>query len=215
MISGKCTKPDEADIKQVIKYAHEKLNSRHVAPSAKSFEKLNYNLLIAGELELAVQKDITQAERFARINIAKTLCYHRAYLNEKELIDGYEQTMKNIEQGNAKWEDNLEQQLHEYLNYKANLLLREKLQSNKGEQTKPSQKWETRPQTTKNDKTSNDTDKTIFCAAYNKGNCLFTDHHEGRFSNKAVTKWHICSKCYKQGERKSHREIDDDCPNKA
>ena len=30
LTSGKCTKPDEADIQQVVKFAHEKLDSRHV-----------------------------------------------------------------------------------------------------------------------------------------------------------------------------------------
>ena len=30
LISGKCTKPDESDIKQVVRFPHEKLDVKHV-----------------------------------------------------------------------------------------------------------------------------------------------------------------------------------------
>ena len=53
LISGKCTKPDESDIKLVVQYAHEKLDSKH--SKDLKFDALDFNLLIAGELEIANQ----------------------------------------------------------------------------------------------------------------------------------------------------------------
>ena len=215
LVSGRCSKPDDIDIKRVVKYAHEKLDSRHVAPSDKNFDKLTFTWLIAGEIELAMQEEIDMTERMARLSIVKTICYHRSYLSEGELKDGYDQILKKIEQGQRNWSDNLGEELHRYLDYRANLLLREKIQKEKQESYKAN-KWEVKSTIgTRSEKTATEQEKIIFCAAYNKGHCTFTDHHEGRFSNKSVTKWHICSKCYKNGERKSHREVDDECPTKA
>ena len=49
LVSGKCVKPDEADIKKVVKYPHGKFNSVHVKESM--FEKLNFNHLVDEELK--------------------------------------------------------------------------------------------------------------------------------------------------------------------
>ena len=40
--------------------------------------------------------------------------------------------------------------------------------------------------------------KLIYCSEYNKGTCLFDDHHEGVFNKKTVTEWHVCRKCLMQ-----------------
>ena len=46
LVSGRCARPDETDIKVVVKFAHEKLDPRHTQD--RSFDKLTFNLLIAG-----------------------------------------------------------------------------------------------------------------------------------------------------------------------
>ena len=53
LVSGKCTKPDESDTKVVVKYAHEKLDPRHVKD--RHFDSIDFNFLIAGELEIAAE----------------------------------------------------------------------------------------------------------------------------------------------------------------
>ena len=54
LVSGKITKPDESDIKKQVKYAHEKLDMRHARE--RVFDKLNFSLLVAGELEWTMDK---------------------------------------------------------------------------------------------------------------------------------------------------------------
>ena len=110
-------------------------------------------------------------------------------------------------QGKNNWNDNLGEKLHEYYDYQANKLIREKLQNNSSK--KEGAKYQTSNKTEK----INENEKTIYCNAFNKGMCPHEDHHEGRFSNRTVTKWHICSKCYRNGEKRSHWE--DQCSNKA
>ena len=61
LTSGRATKPDKSDIKKQVKFAHEKLDSRHI--KERIFDNLTFPLLIAGELELASQPNISGIER--------------------------------------------------------------------------------------------------------------------------------------------------------
>ena len=201
--SGKCTRPDEVDIKRVVKFPHEKLNSRHT--QVKAFEKLDLNLLIAGELEIALLDCISQKERMARLGMAKTICYHRLYLEEEDLRNGYEDIMRKVEQGKLDWGNNLAEKLHEHYVFRANVNLRARLDNDSFTEV-------SRRRTDKSESkaSSNDNDKIIYCQEFNKKLCIHNDHHEGRFMNKKVTKWHLCSKCIKSGEKKSHPGVE--CP---
>ena len=60
---------------------------------------------MAGELELALQegRSIMEEERKARLNIAKTICYHKQYLSDRDLRIGYDSILKKVEQGREKW----------------------------------------------------------------------------------------------------------------
>ena len=50
LVSGKCAKPEESDIKLVIKYPHEKLDAKHIKD--RKFDNLEFNILVAGELKI-------------------------------------------------------------------------------------------------------------------------------------------------------------------
>ena len=113
----------------VAKYAHKKLDARHVQD--RIFDKLNCNMLVAGELEIASLEEISSSERKARINIAKTLCYHKKYLKDEDLQSGYNFILKKVEQGLLTWDDELGNKLHEHLDYQANVILHDKLQAKK------------------------------------------------------------------------------------
>ena len=84
LVSGKCVKPDEMDIKVVVKYAHEKLDPKYIQD--QTFDSLPFNLLVAGELELASCPEITLEERLSRLKIAKVICYHKQYLTDADLM---------------------------------------------------------------------------------------------------------------------------------
>ena len=208
LTSGRCAKPDESDIKRVVKFAHERLDPRHTKD--RNFDKLSLHMLIAGELELAGQNGISPEERNARINIAKTLCYHKNYLSDDILRDGYDQVLKRVERRQQDWNEVLGEHLHELLTYKANIIMREKMQEKDGPFTKVEGKKFSKPVERQQD---NNSEKIIFCNDYNIGKCTFQDHHEGRFAGKRCTRFHICKKCYiTGGEIKSHRENSEACP---
>ena len=206
LVSGKCTKPDESDIKLVVKYPHEKLDPKHI--QTREFDALDFNFLIAGELELISLGNITEEERSARIEVAKTLCYHKRYLEDKHLREGYDSIMKQVEQGKLKWDDSISQKLHDHLDYRANVIMRKNIEDRteiqqKGEQKKTEKKVEQPGK-----------DRVYYCLEFNLGTCEFEDHHEGSVGQRKKTKLHICRKCHREGEVKSHRDVDPGCPNK-
>ena len=124
--SGKCTKPDEIDILKTVKFPHEKLDSRHM--QIKIFDKLPFNLLIVGELE-TISSNITQEEMIARVNIAKPICYHKLYLDDEDLRNGYDDIMKKVEHETLGWTDELPDKLHEHYIFRANVNLHKRVES--------------------------------------------------------------------------------------
>ena len=67
----------------VVKYPHEKLDPKHTRD--QKFDDLDMHLLVAGELEIAALPDISKDEHEARIQIAKTICYHKKYVEDSDL----------------------------------------------------------------------------------------------------------------------------------
>ena len=193
----------------VVKNAHEKLDPKHV--KEKSFDDLEFNILIAGELELAALHNISSEERDARISIACTLCYHKKYLGDTDLHEGYDTVLKQVEQGKINWGDDLGSKLHEHLDYRANVIIRDRLAAQGSSHKQESGRIPNDKKTTVD---SAKPDKVIYCLEYNLGTCPQHDHHKGRFGQKKVTKFHICRKCHKDGDFKSHRDGDDNYPKK-
>ena len=93
LISGKCTKQDESDIQLVVKFAHEKLDAKHVQDQV--FDQLPCNLLVVGEIEITLLHP--KPERTQRLQIAKTICYHKLYLKDEDLRNGCDCVMKRVE----------------------------------------------------------------------------------------------------------------------
>ena len=196
--SSKCAKPDETDILKAVRFPHERLDSRHT--QLKTFDKLPFNLLIAGELE-TIASNIPEEERWARIDIAKTMCYHKLYLDDEDLRNGYDDIMKQVERGDMDWTSTLVDKMHEHYVFRANVNLRNKLDSEGFTKVE-------RRNNSKTERPATELDRVVYCQEFNKKSCVHPDHHEGRFMNRKVTKWHVCSKCLKTGDKKSHPLMD-------
>ena len=168
-------------------------------------------MLVAGELELIARDDVDEQEKKARFSIVKTICYHKLYLNDEELREGYDQIMKRIERGTHDWDEALGEHLHELLNYRANVILREKVnEGNHNQFTKVEGKKAAKERKAG----ESGKERFVYCMDFNNGSCTQRDHHEGKFNGVKVTKFHVCRKCHGFGEMKSHREGDPSCPRK-
>ena len=124
------------------------------------------------------------------------------YLSDEELRNGYDEIMKQVEHGTSDWEDNLERRLNDHFVFRVNVNLRNKIENGSFNRAEPKgEKFEAKFE-------RNDTERVIYCQEFNKKSCIHPDHHEGRFMNKKITKWHVCNKCLIIGEKRSHPSID-------
>ena len=205
--SGKCANPDKVGLLKSVHYPHEKLNIQFV--KERSFEKLSFHFLVAGEIELLLDQNnrMTLAEHNARLAIVKQLCYHREYLEIDDLRDAYDSVMKEIEQGQSDWGTHLADKIHQFCEFRSNLIMREKLQKQANGRVSTGNN---------NNEKTKDTE-LVYCGDFNKqSGCNFTDHHEGRFNSKPMLKWHICRRCYNDTkEKKFHSETDGSCPKRG
>ena len=159
---------------------------------------------------LIMRLGIQENERRARLAILRTIAYHRNYLQDEDLRDGYDEMMKKVECGYQQWDEVLGEYLHEFLNFRVNLQARERTQT--VENNHPFTKVEVKRGV---DRRNDFKDKVIYCQDFNNNRCLHSDHHEGKFMGNRVTKWHICKKCPEKGENWSYRWTDDECPQKS
>ena len=215
LTSGRVTKPDESDIKKQVKFAHEKLDPRHVRD--RIFDKLSFPLLVAGELELVTREGVDEFEKKARLEIAKTICYHKLYLEDEDLRIGYDMIMKRIEQGACNWSEDLGSELHKHFDYRANVVCREKLAAKQNSNSTVKNQSSKVDDKTDKDLASEDVVevKPVFCMEFNKGTCEFSKSHLGKWRGKKCTKWHICRICLRDNELAHHAEIDSKCPKKS
>ena len=209
--SGILTKPDESDIVQTVKYAHELLDDRHVKGPDKVFNKLNFPLFCAGEIELIRRPGIGLDEKEARLGILATICYHFCYVDISELKAQYDATLKRVERGVAGWSGDLADRLHQDLAFRAAILARERnTQAPQQKQDKSTKMDQTKKQESKLPTEG----KIHYCADFNRGSCSFSDNHEGKLNGKDVLLWHLCKRClFSEGKLKRfHPETDPDCP---
>ena len=111
-----------------------------------SFDSLPFNLLVAGEIELITREGIEEDEKEARLAVLKTIAYHKLYLQDNDLRDGYDKMMKKIERGQQQWCAVLGEHLHEFLNYRANIIFHDRIQTGETSKNTPFTKVESRKQ---------------------------------------------------------------------
>ena len=194
----------------MVKYPHEKLDPKHTRD--QKFDDLDMHLLVAGKLEIAALPDISKDECEARIQIAKTICYHKKYVEDSDLREGYDTILKQIEQGKLQWRDDLGQKLREHLDYCANVIITNKIaqQEAKSEQRKShnDKNLPHRMEETPRIGSSIAWNSTRVCARIQ-----ITTRDDS--TGKKVFKFHIYQRCHKEGDFKSHQDVSDECPKKT
>ena len=121
--------------------------------------------------------------------------------------------LKKVEQNVETWSKDLGEQLHQFYDYCAMSLMREKMQSGRNESVANIGKTDKKSGELSTGGTSNEdgeVSKPVFCMEYNQGTCKHDDTHEGFFAGKRTWKGHICRRCRRVGEMKHHTEKE--CP---
>lgn len=189
--SGLKDKSGNSGIIRKVKDPHTQLDFEYISGELK-FEELSFGQIVEGETEIVTRKHISEDEKLTRLFILKKLAYLSEYLPLKMIKDLYITVMSHVEKGKIKWSqtqkalDKLEQTVL-IRNCRGPRDRTDKF--DKGKQDRPT------------------TDRTYYCAKYNKGECSLGQKHAAEIKGKAVMVNHICRQCWiKSKEKKQHPE---------
>ena len=191
LTSGLYVKPGNVRLKSRESYAHAAIDD--ASGGDRDINTLSFNLLVAGELEIISNKEISEKERFTRIEVLKNLAYKHEHLSRSDIIKQYTNFLRKVEKGVFRWgSKSALRTFDQQLLYNVSLESKSKI--------KPQQKF-------KND------ERKKYCLDYNRGNCSMGASHEGKLNGAQVFKLHVCRWCL-VNENKEVKHPEKDCPQK-
>ena len=166
-----------------------------------SFDKLDFNLFIAGELEIISSKKIKEVERSGRLNLLKKIMYLNTSYDFKTLKAFYAACLNEIEIGLKKWDDDFQQIESAVL---SKHVPKQKSQFVKKSGFKGKEDSE-------NKKSSDD--KLWFCSSYQRNKCpQKLSHTETKYGRMHFAQ-HVCATCWQKDAKKlEHPECSSACP---
>ena len=191
--SGIYAKPCNSEIVSGELFAHSALDDE--IGGHRELNKLSFNLLVAGELEIISNKLISKDERNTCIEVLKKLAYKAEYLTCDEIIRQYTNFVHKVERGKFRWGSKsdlrtFEQQLVYCISIEHRKNVRKSSKFNEKLQ-----------------------DHTKYCLDFNRGSCKFNQGHEGKLHGQTVFKAHICKACLVR-ENREVPHAEKDCPGK-
>ena len=169
------------------------------AGSKIEFDQLEFNLFVAGELEIVTSPNVGQIEKKGRLNLLKKIAYYTETYEWEGIKKLYTHIIRQIENGVRTWAD-------DFGNMELPLLIRYV----KPESSAISAKLKENPSGYKVGKRGNEI--SYFCPFYQKNKCSFNSSHTGKFKGVSRYLLHICATCLRQeGKKLAHPECSSAC----
>ncbi len=169
------------------------------------FDKLDFPLLVAGELEIIGSSGISTEERAGRVELLKMVSYNSKLYQWSAVRNFYEAILLGIERGERKWG-----RKESYRDAEPGTLYQFPLSK-----PLPSFKSSSGPPSEASSGTSNTKGpKRFYCVAYQQGSCSSTGSHESTLglNGRKVLVEHFCRNCYNKTHLiKWHSEKDGQC----
>ena len=189
-------------VKNPQKWPHSHLQFEHVNKQVK-FDELNFQLFVAGELEIISEKDLSSTEKSGRIALLKKLVYYYASYEFKGLKAFYAAWLREIELGKKTWSDDSS-------HIENAILSKYLLKGTTKSKSTPASK-------SLSGQSSHDDERVWFCPLYQRNKCLKRSNHVDTFKNKGLKLLqHICATCWIKDKKKlEHPECSSSCPHIA
>lgn len=179
-------------------YPHSQLRYEFVNQNC-TFEDLNLNLFVAGELEIIGNKYLKSSERKGRINLLKKIMYLSSSFSFSCLKSYYAAVLREIELGNNSWDDDFS-------------FLDTAMLSRGNKEFRGSKGKKNSEKVAGSDVNSPD-DKVWFCSPYQRNKCQFKGSHMLVVKGKMRNAQHICATCWQKDHSKlEHPECSSACP---
>lgn len=191
--SGIFDRPSDEVVKKQL-WPQAKLQFEY-AGSKVSFEDLEFNLFVAGELEIISSRNIDKVEKNGRIKLLKKIAYYFELYEWNGIKKLYAHIIRQIENGVATWK-------HDFSEVETPLLIK---------YVKSEQKSKIR------EKREVKKEETVFyCSYYQRKKCSQSKSHMGKIKGTERYFQHICATCWRKDQTKMyHPESDEICPHQG
>jgi hypothetical protein len=222
-VSGRLTKVENHIVKQVV-WPHVVIEPKFVSKSV-SYDELDFPLLVAGELGIALSRGTSEQELRNRLNLLRLLAYCYRNCGWDTVRQFHSSALTEVERGQRQWTDN------RYSDITTGVLL--VAANNRVDQAvvgaaQPAvvqagvaagpaapQAQQGRPARRGRQQRSAAPrvgPARYFCKAFNQGNCVHNGAHRGTVGGREQLVEHICATCWLEfGEAVPHAEVKD-CP---
>lgn len=168
-----------------------------------SFDKLDLNLFVAGELEIISDRKIKDLERSGRINLLKKIMYLSTSYDFSTLKSFYAACLREIEVGNRTWSDDFSSVETAILQ---KFVPKARSFSHFGKKTNYKNKRPVEGQTEKEG-------KLWFCPFYQRNKCEHKGNHLKVINGRNHYCQHVCATCWQKDSKKlEHPECSSACP---
>ena len=194
------------------KYPQAYLRFEHVS-SKTSFESLDINLFVAGELEIISDTSVKASERMARLDLLKRLMYLSSSHEFSIIKNMYAAVLREIELGHLEWGESfqyVENSILSSCTSKKVSFTPKRFGNDKFEKV-GSDKFEKFGKRRTEEAGSDE--KAWFCSLYQRHKCDHKSAHTVMVKGNLRLAQHICATCYQKDKKKlEHPECSSACP---
>jgi len=191
-------------VKCAQRYPHTYLRYEFVSKNI-SFEDLELNLFIAGELEIISDSQTNRTERKGRLELLKRILYLSLSYEFEGLKCYYAAVLREIELGKKKWSD-------EFQYLEIAILNRFLIKSHGSIKRNSNVNFKTR----KAENPLKEESTVWFCASYQRNKCQHKTDHTAVVKGKMRYALHICTTCWQNDQSKlPHPECFLECPSRV
>ena len=214
--SSECTKKSKKGKKSGIKAkASDSVRKQQRYPQAHlryefvssnlSFDKLDLNLFVAGELEIISDQKTREVERMGRLNLLKKIMYLSTSYEFSVLKSLYAACLREIELGKKSWADDFQ-----YI--ESAILTKHTPKGASGSNSINSGKKSFKNRRHREGQAETE-EKFWFCSLYQRNKCSHKASHIQVVKGKARFAQHACASCWqKDGKKLEHPECSSACP---
>ena len=173
--------------------------------SNKSFEKLDINLFVAGEIEIISDKPTKESEKLGRLDLLKKIMYLSTSYDFTVLKSFYAAELREIELGEKSWKDDFQ--------YIESAILSKNVPKTKTWGSKLKKPFGSFNK--KKDEVDNfdEVAQVWFCSKYQRNKCPSKVNHIVTIKGQARNAQHICATCWQKDKKKlQHPECSTACP---
>ena len=170
-----------------------------------TFEKLDLNLFVCGELEIISDKKTKEPEKSGRLKLLKKIMYNSSCYEFVTLKSFYAACLREIEVGNKTWED-------DFSTMEMVIMQKHVPKTKSGTQFgKKPFKFDKKSE---NPADGSDTkEKVWFCSYFQRNKCLHKGNHMKVVKGVHHYCQHICATCWQKDSKKlEHPECSSACP---